>query len=282
MFQYAAGRALARRNKAELVLDTRTGFVWDRLFHREYELDRFPIQARKASLPEQLPFWLERLAHRADRRDFAGIAKRLWGTFLCENPKKFVREALDHQSQSLFVTGYWQNEAYFADVKNLLAQELRLPRVEKGRFPEMARKMEGCNSVAVGVRLFEELSGSTKTGVGGLVPMTQYTHAARSLTGTIPNPEFFVFCTSPSAALSELALPGPTHFLTHDNGFDGTLECLWLFSRCRNHVISNSSYYWWGAWFAEFERPETKIAAIDKFPNKATIPARWTRIGPER
>lgn len=281
MFQYAAGRALVLRNAAELVLDTRTGFALDRLYHRQYELDCFPVQARKASVLESLPFLLERLSHRADRREFAGIAKRLWGTFLCENSKTFVREAFDDQFQSLFVTGYWQNEAYFSEVRNLIGNEFRLPRAEKGRFPEMARKIDGCNSVAIGVRLFEEVPGSTKAGVGGLVPISQYGRAARLLAETIPNPEFFVFCTSRSAALNELALPGPMHFITHDNGFEGAVECLWLLSRCRNHVISNSSFYWWGAWLAEFERPETKIAAIDKFPNKATIPMRWTRISTE-
>ena len=281
MFQYAAGRALARRNKAELVLDTKTGFAWDRLFHRQYELDWFPIEARKASVLERLPFWLERLAHRADRMDFAGIAKRPWGTFLCENANSFVREAFDEQLQSLFVTGYWQNEAYFSEARDLIGKEFRLPRAETGLFPEMARKMEACNSVAIGVRLFEEVPGASKTGVGGLVPMSHYSRAARLLAETTPNPEFFVFCTSQSAALDDLKLPGPTHFITHDNGFEGTIERLWLFSRCRNHVISNSSFYWWGAWLAEFERPDTKVAAIDKFPNKATIPARWTKIGAE-
>jgi hypothetical protein len=282
MFQYAAGRALALRNSAELVLDTRTGFVFDRLFRRQYELDRFPIEARKASCLEQLPFWLERIAHRDDRMEFVGIAKRPWGTFLRENANSFVREAFDEHFQSLFVTGYWQNEAYFAEVKEIIGREFRLPRAEKGPFLEMARKIEACNSVAVGVRLFEEVPGATKIGVGGLVPVSYYNRAARWLAGTIPNPEFFVFCTSQSPVLNELDLPGPAHFITHDNGFEGTIERLWLLSRCRHHVISNSSFYWWGAWLAEFERPETKVAAIDKFPNKATIPMRWARISPER
>ena len=281
MFQYAAGRALALRNSAELVLDTRTGFAWDTVYHRAYELDCFPIEARIASFFEQLPFWLERIAHRADRLDFSGIAKRPWGTFLCENASRFVREAFDRQLHSLFVTGYWQNEAYFSEVRDLIGKEFRLPPAENGQFPEMARKMEACNSVAVGVRLFEEVPGPTKTGVGGLVPMPYYRRAARWLNGTIHNPEFFVFCTSQSAALDELDLPGPVHFITHDNGFEGTIERMWLLSRCRNHIISNSSFFWWGAWLAEFERPETRVAAIDRFPNKATIPMRWIRISPE-
>ena len=280
MFQYAAGRALALCNSAELVLDTRTGFAWDTVYRREYELGCFPIEFREASFFEQLPFWLERLAHRADRRDFSGIAKRPWGTFLCENASRFVGDAFHEKIHSLFVTGYWQNEAYFSEIRDLIGKEFRLPSAEKGRFPEMARRMEACNSVAIGVRLFEEVPGVTKAGVGGLVPISYYGRAARRLNGP-PNPEFFVFCTSQSAALDELDLPGPVHFITHDNGFEGTIERLWLLSRCRNHVISNSSFYWWGAWLAEFERPETKVAAIDRFPNKATIPVRWIRISPE-
>ena len=50
MFQYAAGRALAAAHSAELVLDTKTGFVRDRLFRRSYALDPFPIRAREAAM----------------------------------------------------------------------------------------------------------------------------------------------------------------------------------------------------------------------------------------
>jgi hypothetical protein len=281
MFQYAAARAMARRNSAQLVLDATTGFLRDKIYKRHYELDRFAIKARKASRAEQLPFWIERIAQRLEGQAPASVIRRPWGTVLTDTSSSVVSAAFDEHRRTLFLRGYWQSEVYFADIRGLIGSELRPSPAGAVQFAQMARQIEACNSVAVGVRLFEEVLGDKESAVGGLVKTSYYNSAARLLSESIDSPEFFVFCTSQSPELDQLDLPGPVHFITHENGYIGTIERLWLLSRCHNHIISNSSFYWWGAWFAEFERPQTKVVAIDKFPNDATVPARWMRIKPD-
>lgn len=281
MFQYATARAIAHRNSARLIIDATTGFLRDKTYKRHYELDCFSIAPRRASFVELLPLWLERAAQRFNGPNLDNVTARPWGMFLTDYSSSLVPEAFGKYDRTLFLRGYWQSEAYFADVKGLIGTELKLPPAEETSFVQMASRIEASNSIAVGVRLFEEVPEAKKEGVGGLVQTSYYNHAAHLLSENIDAPEFFVFCTAHAPALAELDLPGPVHFITHDNGYKGTIQRLWLLSRCRYHIVSNSSFYWWGAWLAEFERPETKVFAIDKFPNEKTIPTRWTRIKPE-
>jgi hypothetical protein len=110
--------------------------------------------------------------------------------------------------------------------------------------------MESCDSVAVGVRLFEEMLGKEKEEVGGIVPFSFYERAACRIAEKIMSPTYFVFCTNYSEVEGKIKLPGRVHYVTRDGGYVGDRQCLYLLSRCHHHIISNSSFYWWGAWLA--------------------------------
>ena len=79
MFQYAAARALAARSGADLVLDPWTGFVRDRVFKRQYALDRLPVHGRLGTRAEGLPFWAERLSAKYFGPPRRTLSHRWWG-----------------------------------------------------------------------------------------------------------------------------------------------------------------------------------------------------------
>ena len=57
LFCYAAARRLALVNHAELVIDDVSGFAFDEVYQRHYQLDHFNIPCRKATAAERLePF----------------------------------------------------------------------------------------------------------------------------------------------------------------------------------------------------------------------------------
>jgi hypothetical protein len=278
MFQYAAGRALAMARSAELALDTTTFFARDRVFRRSYELNQFPIHARDASFDEQWAFRFELAARRIAGGRTRQVTRRPWGRVVTEAEGTPAIGGLDGNPRRVFLIGYWQTERHFSAIRATIAEELRPPASRRPGFLDMARALASPNAIAVGVRLFEEVPGATKEGVGGLVPIAAYIRAAHLIAERVRNPQFFVFSTVKSPLFEGLDLPGPVHYVTHDNGFEGTLDRLWLLSRCSRFVIANSSYYWWAAWLAESERPETTVAAFDKFPNPLTIPDRWIKL----
>lgn len=278
MFQYAAGRAVAIRNGIELVLDTTSGFIRDRVYSRSFSLGALPIQARQANLFEQLPFWFQRGRQKLAPSRLESITRHPWGVFLYETELKFMNQ-IDNCKlhRNTWMEGYWQSERYFADCKDVIAGELGFPTPAEPNFLSMAKIIKSCDSVAVGVRVFEEIPGVDKSGVGGVVPLSFYEKAARQLADTINEPTFFVFCTTIAAVKDKLRLPGEIYYITDDNGFNGAVQSLWLISRCKNHIISNSSFYWWGAWLAEYQHPRATVIACDLFPNSDTLPSRWSR-----
>ena len=281
MFQYALGRSLCLRNSANLYLDQSSGFLRDFMYKRIYELGSLPIIAGNAGSLRQTPFWFEQLLVKVFSRRELTCIHRPWGMFLSEDLSLSSVTGIanyEMKCQRLWLRGYWQSETYFNDYKAQIAHELCPPRPSDSFFLQAADLIENCNSVAVGVRLFEEVPGESKTGVGGLTQKSFYRTAALQIAESYSNPVFFVFCTLNSPIIHTLDLPGQVFYITHENGFTGTLQRLWLISRCRHHILSNSSFYWWGAWLAEQNSPATQVYASDNFTNKNTIPARWTTI----
>ena len=280
MFQYAAGRALALRNNAELFVDANSGFARDKVYRRTFMLGAMPIAARRAGLGKQVPYWLEKLRERTTNASTDVIQRRPWGALIREPILEFQPLLLAFNTfDKAWMYGYWQCERYFLDYCNLISRELAPPVPDDAKFLAMAEKINSCNSVAVGVRLFEEIPGTNKSGVGGVTQGEFYTLAAQRLAQEINDLVFFVFCANQSPVLEEIKLPGPIYYITHDNGFKGAISTLWLISRCRHHILSNSSFYWWGAWLAEQQRPDTRIIASDLFVNKDCIPGRWISLG---
>lgn len=275
MFQYAAGRALAIRNDMQLILDTNSGFIRDKVYRRTFSLGVFSIHTQKASFFEQLPFWFEQGCQKCRSGSLSPILNRPWGAFLNETELRYLDEIANYRPhRNAWMEGYWQSEEYFTNCKDIIGHELALPVPREPQFLSIAKTIEACDSVAVGVRLFEEVPGFNKS---GLVPLSFYEDAANLMTDRVKDPTFFIFCTTDAAVRDKLKLPGMIHYVTHDNGYEGTPQRLWLISRCHHHVLSNSSFYWWGAWLAEQKNQGNVIIACDLFQNRDTIPARWIR-----
>lgn len=280
MFQYAAGRAAALRNGMELVLDTTGGFARDRVFRRSYALGGLPVAGRPAGRWTRLLFLSERMCQRCGIGGSSVIQRRPWGTALLETGLRFRVEVAECVLGSrALMDGYWQSESYFSDQRETVGQELAPPAPSDPRFLSMARQMEACESVAVGVRLFEEMPGADKAGVGGLVPLSSYVTAASCLGQAAGDTVFFVFCTTSTLLRDHLKLPGQTVYVTPEEGYGDALQVLWLLTRCRHHIIANSSFFWWGAWLAEQHRAGT-VVVCGVFPNEDTVPPRWVTSAP--
>lgn len=281
MFQYATARALALDADAELVVDDWSGFIRDYEYSREFELDKLPIKAKIASPLERLPLWLLRIENRLFGTGKHLFHSKFYGNFLVETEMRFLNKIFDFKnSKKTWLCGYWQSPLYFENYSQLLGVELMPPEPTQMKFLELGLVLQQVESVALGIRLYEESenpaahlkNGQSKT-------IEEINKAIKKMIELEPKSKFFVFCTHRSPILNRLNLPDSTTYLTHDDGYEGTIERLWLMTRCKHHIFTPSSYYWWGAWLSQqyYSASSTtqNIFGADNFINQDGLCNNW-------
>ena len=172
--------------------------------------------------------------------------------YLKENKKKFLNEIFNLKNiDHLYLDGYFQSPLYFEKNANQISFELLPNKPKKKKFCKIARKMQRENSLAICIRLYEE-SKDPKVHFrsGKNFKIHKINNALKKLLKKEKDLKIYVFCTKYDRSFNQLNLPDDVIFLTEENGFSGAINNLWLMSNCRHHIITNSSFYWWGAWLS--------------------------------
>lgn len=281
LFQYAAARAFAERSRAELVIDASTGFARDFEYGRSYALARFPITARKATAVERAPFWIHRTLSAVNRRlptngrDASGPPR--WKHLRVEtSPRAFDPEALAQPAKaSTWMTGYWQSPRYFEHISDELRRELAPPPPASSQANSLGNDAAAIESVAIGVRLYEETrQPGANSSDGKIKTIAEINRAIETLSSRSPAARYLIFCSHRAPELEAIRTPTPPVYVTSDEGFVDAEESLWLMSRCKHHVLTNSTFYWWGAWLSQRNR-NGMVFAANNFINVDSLPADW-------
>jgi hypothetical protein len=272
MFQYAAARRIALKNGWPIKLDV-SGFGSYR--RRAYALGHFRIVEDFAS-PEdirrlkrtRLGLFLQRLAASARQ------------THVQERHFHFDPRVRDIRS-GVYLAGYWQSDKYFADVADTIRAEFTPRAPASGRNLGTLRLIESANSVSVHVRRGDYVSNPSAKRLHGCCSPDYYRRALAEISNRVREPHFFVFSDDASWARENLAIDGPVVFVDH-NGPGEAHEDLRLMSRCRHHVIANSTFGWWGAWLGA--HPDQIVVAPKKWfasgsnDTRDLFPDRWLQL----
>ena len=118
--------------------------------------------------------------------------------------------------------------------------------------------------------------------MGGITPEVFYERSINKITKTVANPVFFLFSTHSSNVKSILNYirkkKHKIYIISEDKGFSGSIDNLWLLSQCKNHIISNSTFYWWGAYLSQLYYKKQIIICSKNFINKDSCAANWKKI----
>lgn len=251
LFCYAAARRLALVNNAELIIDDISGFDFDVVYQRCYQLDHFSIPCRKATAAERLePF------SRVRR-----YLKRRWNIRRPFELRSYIQQVdIDfdprlltiHPKGGLYLEGYWQGEGYFKDVEPQIRNDLRIKPPTDDQNQHVVQRIRNAPAVAVHVRFFDE----PETASGGAINATNaqgdyYQRAIAAMEQCVPSAHYFVFSDRPREAKARLPL-GDTRItlVQHNQGDAMAYADLWLMTQCRHFIIANSTFSWWGAWLA--------------------------------
>ena len=277
LFIYAAARRLALVNDAELVLDDVSGFAYDSLYNRYYQMDHFHIPCRKATAAERLePF------PRVRR-----YLKRHWNARRPFKRRRYIRQQGDDFDPrllhlkprgDLYLEGYWQSEDYFKDVEATIRQDLQIHPPSDAVNQALAVSIRNHLAVAVHVRFFDEL----QTGGVNNAPGDYYQRAIAGMERREPGAHYYLFSDRPEAARKRIPLPDERiTAVLHNRGDAMAYADLWLMTQCRHFIIANSTFSWWGAWLGNFSEKIVIAADVVRFgPSsfwraKGILPAQW-------
>jgi hypothetical protein len=285
LFQYAAARNLAIKNNAKLIIDISTGFILDIRDRRKFSLNLNLKKITNVFFKKNIiNFWIFIFIKKIFKlkkvfNDFYFFS--LINEMLINYYQKKIKNF--NINKSLYLFGYFQSEKYFYENKDLITKEL-MPTTPKDKiFLEIKKKIKKKNAISIGVRMYEDLPSNIHYKFGGLTPVNFYKNAIRLICNKITDPIFFLFSTK-NSNLEKLFLEIPqlknykNFFITEENNFKGAKKNLWLMSHCRNHIISNSSLYWWGAYFSSLRYNSQTIICSANFINRDTCPISWKVI----
>lgn len=281
-FQYAVGRHLALINNAELKLDI-SSYENDSLRH--YMLDNFNVKAGIASSSEVENVKRPRLYGRRDilldRFEKIGIYHRPVIIKEKENDLRFDPSVL-RKTKHAYLDGWWATEKYFKEISPIIRSELTLRNPLSWESAKVLAEIESNNAISVHVRRGDKASDPTINHWHGTCALDYYNRAVDLIAEQVSLPHFFVFSDDPEWATDNLKFGWPCTFISHNLNASRDYEDLFLLSRCKHHIISNSTFSWWGAWLCD--NPDKIVLSPEQWFNNLNFdisdlyPSNWLQL----
>jgi len=278
--QYAAARRLSVLHQTTLKLDI---IPFESYKLQNYSLQSFHVQEVFAT-PEEIAEITG-----ASRKGLARIIFRLsqklkpyYGRVVFSEPKvsPFDPNFLKTPG-NLYLDGYWQDEKYFVDIRDVILREFTVKYEQDRQSREIADKIANTQSVSIHVRRGDYISNPETKRAHGVCGLDYYRQCVSLIAERIANPHFFVFSDDPGWVTDTLRLDYPTTFVTH-NDADRCYEDLRLMSMCKHNITANSSFSWWGAWLNQNRgkiviAPERWFAAPERRQD-SPAPDGWIKV----
>jgi hypothetical protein len=284
MFQYATGRALARRRGAALKLDV-TGFAAVAAHtKRRFELDSFSIDVCLASDADLAQF--DRASEpRSPRLDRAlrllRIDRRHSSWPIHREPHFQFDPAVPELRAPVYLDGYWQSEKYFFNIDGVLRKEFTAKAPLDGENAALAEAIDSVNAVSLHVRRGDYVDDPATNRFHGICSSDYYQRAIDYISTRAGAPHIFVFSDDRQWTRANLRFAVPTTFVGANPPDRGYCD-MQLMARCRHHIIANSSFSWWGAWLNPSREkivvaPQQWFCATGK-DTRDLIPQNWVRL----
>lgn len=284
MFQYAFGKYLAVKNETQLKLDLsllkndgRAGTVV-----RSYALDIFKLNPIFATPFEIKKFNGSHSSTLLERAFYKGLRIFAPVNLVVQKGNVFEEELLSVKANTC-VVGRWQSYKYFEKVADHIREEFifkdPLPKV----LAPLVEKIRTSNSVSLHIRRTDYVSHSLYSNAIGSLPLLYYKKAVNKVLSELEDPNFFIFSDDIKWCRHNLNFIADPVFVEETINLDNAAEKdLHLMSLCNNHIISNSTFAWWGAWLNKSEKK--MVVAPVKWANSYDydavdiIPFNWIKI----
>jgi hypothetical protein len=250
MFQYALGRRLALERDGVLKLDLSWFDVQEK---RKFELNQFNIDiavAQKDYIRELIPFSSIRLVRGLWRRIDNKLPNN-GGLVYKEKQNGFFDPQVLHVGKNKYISGYWPGEKYFKAVEEKIRSDFTLREPLSDFDQSLAEEMaSNPYSVSVHVRRGDYVSDHMVIRSNYVCTPDYYNETMRFITERLGGKAiFYIFSDDPEWCGKGLEYPSDYKIVS--NNTRNSASELVLMSHCRNVIIANSSFSWWGAWLID-------------------------------
>ena len=249
LFQYVFGQYLHHKYNIEVRYDNNSFISTDTLRNSELAALKTPV----------------RLDNRCVFSRYRGIKNRVlrYSFQLC--PKYHFINELDGKSlpscfkdkHLYFFQGYWQDHHYYDWLKKHVPQfEVDLAEWPK-ELQTYKEPIATCNnSVSIHIRRGDYFTPKN-IGNYGVCDVQYFTSAIGYMKEKVGKCSFFVFSDDIQWVKNNIALPENSVIIENYNV--PQFAYIYLMSLCKHHIISNSSFSWWGAVLNE--QPDAVVIA---------------------
>lgn len=276
MFQYALYLQLKSLGR-EVKIDDVSGFVGDE--QREPALLPFGAAYERPAKKElQTMLDSSMLPWNRMKRKLFGRHKKSY----FEESKLFQPEVLTWDD--LYLEGYWQSEKYFQAVSDQVRKAYDTDRMiawlreeglwdggdgSDGKRKSAAQYLQEINntcSVSVHVRRGDYLTPENQALFGGICTEAYYKEGIRRMRECYPQCRFYLFCNDREWESSGIGQAEDMERVTlSGDPRDVDYAEFVLMSRCKHHILANSSFSWWASYLNP--HPEKTVFAPERWLN---------------
>lgn len=247
LFQYAYARALQLRTGEKVYIDNRRCFSKELEGHRirrQYELDNFNIKILPLNNVEKIFPFLENRTYIQKIIYFISQKKIAYIHFYREESVEY-KEDLKWLRGNRYIMGWFQNEKYFNDFKTIILRDIS-PKKKIKLSRKIKKIIDEENTVSIHVRRGDFKSNNN------ILPIEYYVKAIQIMQNSINNPYYIIFTDDVEWVKKNLTIVEKYMFISNEHLKD--YEELLVMSKCKNNIIANSTFSWWGAWLNQNEK----------------------------
>lgn len=202
---------------------------------------------------------------------------------IIQNAKKpgvFNRSLTRKMSRGGVVAGYWQSPAYFSGLRQVILENLDDLIFTGSGYEPLMQEAEAIRPIGVHVRRGDYVTNPQIRNVHGVLPLDYYLEGIRLARAYLPGAPIWLFSDDLSFCQEWFPDGLVDKFVGASIEEPSDSRDLLLMSKCTGHVISNSTFGWWGAWLADSEIVfAPKHWTAQKHLNfKDLLPRHWQRL----
>lgn len=274
MFQYAFIRALSLRNGGVFLLDKS---YLDKRDKRHYELNIFNIQAPFAK-NDEIPWYENLWGGKGHKLDIQTILQYVFKTInknhyielssgklnkIFKYEPTSIKDAIDKfkNVKWWYIEWLFQSELYFADFKRTIKWDFNFIKPISNQSKLIEQKIISSNSVWIHVRRGDYLSPFWIKRFW-VIELPYYKYAMTYMRKNLKAAPLF-FCFSDDINWCKNNFKWDNIYYIDWNKGDESWQDMYLLSKCKHNIISNSTFAW--RWARLNDNPEKIVIAPEKW-----------------